>query len=55
MQFLANQIDNAGTNALFWSGFKAEHPAVVLPALGAVDLYRNSLEVYPELKVHQPL
>ena len=47
MQFLVNQVDNAGTNALFWTGFKPEPPVVALPALGAVELYRQKLETYP--------
>lgn len=55
MQFLVNQIDNAGTNSLYWSGFKPERPVVALPVLGAVDVYLKSLETYPDLKVHQPL
>ena len=54
-QFLVNQVDNAGTNSLFWTGFNPQHPTIVVPAAGAVDQYRQSLENYPELKVHQPL
>lgn len=55
MQFLINQVDNAGTNSLFWSGFRPENVAITIPVFGAVDLYLNKLEGYPELKVHQPL
>lgn len=55
LQFLINQVDNTGTNALFWSGFRPESVPISLPAGGAVDLYRQKLESYPELKVHQPL
>ena len=52
---MANQIDNAGTNTLFWTGFKPDHPNVQVPAYGTIELYRQTLENYPELKVHQPL
>ena len=54
-QYLTNQIDNPNTNALFWIGFKAHHPVFASPAIETVEKYRQSLENYPELKIHQPL
>lgn len=55
MQFLVNQVDNSGTNSLFWSGFKPENIPITVPLQGVVDLYKNTLDTYPELKIHQPL
>lgn len=40
---------------MYWIGFKAEHPNISLPAIGAVDQYKNKIDAYPEMKVHQPL
>ena len=53
--FLINQIDNPNTNALYWIGFKEQHPQVAVPAYGAIDLYKGRLDAYNNLKVHQPL
>lgn len=54
-QYLTNQVDNPNTNALFWIGFKPDHPVFGAPLIESVEKYRQSLENYPDLKVHQPL
>ena len=53
--YQSNQIDNPNTNALYWIGFKAEHPSIQLPTAGAVDQFKGKLDSYPNMKVHQPL
>jgi len=53
--YRSNQVDNPSTNALYWIGFKAEHPNLQLPTLGAVDQFKGKLDSYPDMKIHQPL
>lgn len=53
--YRSNQIDNPNTNALYWIGFKVEHPNIILPPVGAVDQFKGKLDSYPNMKVHQPL
>lgn len=50
-----NQVDNPNTNSLYWIGFSDKHPQVTLPACETVDKYKDNLDMYPEMKVHQPL
>ena len=54
-QFQFNQLDNPSTNALYWIGFKDEHPSIALPAYGSIDQYKGKLDAYSDMKVHQPL
>ena len=54
-QFQLNQIDNPNTNALYWIGFKDQHPSLTLPAIGSIDQYKGKLDAYADMKGHQPL
>jgi hypothetical protein len=54
-QYQVNQIDNPNTNALYWIGFKNEHPQVSVPVYSAVSNYAESFNSYEGMKVHQPL